>query len=116
MAGIALLGVNLVASLGATAGGVVALARPQALTGSGIVAPGENFYARLYAARTIPFSLASGILPFLFHGQLVAIVLFIAAFIQAVDVAIGASVKKTFMIVGASLGTLIHLLCGVTLL
>ncbi len=84
----ALLVLNLVASLASAVWAVVALVRPASLSGSSHIERGEIFYVRMYAARSIPFGLAAGILPFGFGGAAVAWVLFTAAVIQIADVVI----------------------------
>lgn len=111
----ALLILNLVASLASAAFGVVALARPAALSGSSQVARGQMFYVRMYAARAIPFGLAAGLLPFWFGGKAVACLLFTAAVIQVADVAIGMEKKDREMIVGPSVGAVVHLVCGLAI-
>ena len=103
---------NLVASFTSVVWAVVALVRPASLSGSSCVEPGEAFYAKMYAARAIPFGLAAGILPLWFEGKTVACVLFIAALMQTADVVIAARKKEPGMMVGASVGAIIHVLCG----
>lgn len=70
---------------------------------------------RMYAARAIPFGLMAGFLPFWFGGSAVAWVLFTAAAIQVADIVIGVAKKDCGMIVGPSLGAIVHLLCGLAI-
>ena len=106
---------NLVASLASATWGVVALVRPGSLSGTSRVERGETFYVRMYAARSVPFGLGVGFLPFWFGGKAVAWVLFTAAAIQIADVLIGMERKRRGMIVGASVGAIVHTLCGLTI-
>ena len=111
----ALLLLNLVASLASAAWGVVALIRPGYLSGASNAERGKSLFVRMYAARSIPFGLAAGFLPFWFAGKAVAWVLFTAAAIQVADILIGAGRKERGMIVGASIGATVHILCGLTI-
>jgi hypothetical protein len=108
----ALLCLNLLVSLISAFAGVIALVRPESLSGSTQVEGGEIYYARLFAARTVPVGLIAGTLPFLAKGPMVAWVLFIAAAIQAADVVIGVKKKDTRMMIGASFAAIIYLVCG----
>jgi len=110
-----LLSLNLLVSLASAVAAVIALIRPASFSGSSHVGPGEIFYVRMYTARSIPFGLAAGILPFWPGGPAVAWVLFTAAAIQIVDVVIAVGKKERGMIVGASVGAIVHLLCGVAI-
>ena len=74
------------------------------------------FYVRMYAARSIPFGLAVGILPFWYKGKAVAWVLFTAAVIQIADVLIAMGKKEWRMILGASAGAIVHTLCGLAMM
>jgi len=94
---------------------VIALIRPASFSGSSHVERGELFYVRMYAARSIPFGLAAGLLPFWPGGPAVAWVLFTAAVIQIVDVIIAAGKKERGMMIGASVGAIVHLLCGIAI-
>ncbi len=91
---------------------MIALVRPAFFSGSSPVARGEIFYVRMYAARSIPFGLVAGILPFWLRGSAVAWLLFTAAVIQIVDVVIGVEKKERGMIIGPSIAAVVHLLCG----
>ena len=112
----ALLVLNLVASLASAAGAVIALVRPASLSRSSHISRGEIFYVRMYAARSIPFGLAAGILPFWPGGKAVAWVLFTAAVIQIADVIIAMGKKERGMIMGASFGAIVHILCGLAIM
>ena len=112
----ALIFLNLLVSLVSAAWAVAALIRPASLSGSGHISSGENFYARMYAARSIPFGLAAAITPFCVGGKVVSWLLFTAAVIQVADVVIGVEKKKRGMIIGGSLGAIIHILCGLAVL
>ncbi len=110
-----LLPLNLLVSLASAVAAVIALIRPASFSGSRRVERGELFYARMYAARSIPFGLAAGILPFRPGGPAVAWVLFTAAVIQIADVVIAVEKKERGMMIGASVGAIVHLLCGIAI-
>ncbi len=110
----AILVLNLVVSIASAGWAVAALLRPAILSGSTNVDRGEVFYSRMYAARAIPFGMATGVLPFRAGGTAIAWVLFTAAAIQIVDVVIAASKKERGMAFGASVGAVVHILCGLT--
>jgi hypothetical protein len=107
---------NLVTALVTSLGGVVALIRPEQLIKGSPIGPGGSFYAKLYAARAIPFGIVAGLLPYFCHGPVVPIVLILAAVIQAGDIAIGVQLKIPRVILGASAATLTHLFCALALL
>lgn len=111
-----LLALNLLVSLASAVAAVIALIRPAAFSGASPVAGGDLFYVRMYAARSIPFGLAAGILPFWPGGPAVAWVLFTAAVIQLVDVVIAVGKQERGMMVGASVGAIVHLLCGMAIM
>ncbi len=106
---------NFLVSLASAVAAVIALIRPAAFSGSRHVVSGELFYVRMYAARSIPFGFAAGLLPLWPGGPAVAWVLFTAAVIQIVDVVIAAGKKERGMMIGASIGALVHLLCGLAI-
>jgi len=106
---------NLLVSLASAVAAVIALIRPASFSGSRHVVSGELFYVRMYAARSIPFGLAAGLLPLWPGGPAVAWVLFTAAAIQIVDVVIAVGKKERGMMVGASVGAIVHLLCGLAI-
>jgi len=111
-----LLFLNLLVSLASAVAAVIALIRPASLSGSSHVEGGEIFYVRMYAARSVPFGLAAAILPFLRRGTTVAAVLVTAATIQTIDVIIAAENKKQGMMIGGSVGAIVHLVCGAAII
>ncbi len=111
-----LLLLNLLVSLASAAAAVMALIRPASFSGSRHVGRSEIFYVRMYAARSIPFGFAAGILPFWPGGPAVAWVLFTAAVIQIVDVVLAVGKKERGMSIGASVGAIVHLLCGIAIM
>jgi hypothetical protein len=110
---ITILVLNLLVALTSAAAGVIALVRPASLTGSPHLESGEIFYARMYAARSIPFGLVAAIFPFWRGGLIVAGVLFTAGVIQVLDVVIAANKKDWRMASGASFAALVHFFCVV---
>ena len=111
-----LLFLNLLVSLASAVAAVIALIRPASLSGEDRVGRGEIFYLRMYAARSIPFGLTAGFLPFWTGGLAVAWVIFTVAVIQIVDVVIAVEKKERGMIIGASVGALVHFLYGIAIL
>ena len=106
---------NAVAALVSTASAALVLVRPEAMSGSRSVSAGERFFARMYAARAIPFGLVIAVMPFpLFTAacdpMAVRLVLVAATVVQAVDVAIGLSRGRWAMVAGPSVAALIHAL------
>ena len=104
--------VNLVVSLASVLAAVMAVWRPAMLSGSKQVSSGEVFYVRMYAARAVPFGLAAGLLPFWFLGPAVAWLLFAAAMVQAIDVVVAVRQGERKMMAGATVGAIVHLVCG----
>lgn len=110
-----LLGLNLLASFASAAGGVIAAASPATLSGSTQVTAGEYFYQRLYTARAIPLELLAGLAPLYYDGPVVSLVVAASAIVQAADVAIGFSKGDGAVVVGASVATVIHTLCFISI-
>ena len=108
--------INFLVSVGSAGFALSALVRPATLSGSRDVSMGERFYARMYAARAIPFAFASGILPFFSGGTAVLWILLIAALIQFLDLLIGHRRGDRKMMLGAGIGTAVHLACFLALL
>ena len=94
----------------------MAVVRPQSLSQSSIVGAGETFYAQIYAARSVPFGLAVGLLPFWYGGVPMFLLLFTAALVQGTDVLIAAGSKASGMAMGATVGLVIHAGCGFAIL
>ena len=107
---------NLVVSFASAAWAAFALLRPQSLSGSKTIEGGEIFYVRMYAARSIPLGLTTGLLPFWFKNEAVASMLFTAAAIQGLDIVIAVVKKQPGMAVGATVGTTVHLVCGLAII
>jgi hypothetical protein len=111
-----LLFLNLVVSLASAVAAVIALMRPESLSRSSHVEGGEIFYVRMYAARSVPFGLTAAILPYLRGGKAVAAVLFTGAAIQTLDVIIAAQNKERGMMIGGSVGAIVHIACGAAIM
>ena len=108
---------NLLASSASAAFGALALIRPEVLSGSDAFANGDRFYVRMYAARAIPLGVTAGILPFFNkRGNALAWLLFTASTIQGFDVTIAIAKKQPGMAMGAAIGSMIHLACGLAIL
>ena len=106
---------NLLASSASTAGAVIALLKPESLSGSTTTGRGEIFYSRMYAARSIPIGIAFGLLPFCYRGPAIGWLLVTASIIQLADVAIAVGKKDMGMVFGAGTGATLHLLCGISM-
>ena len=111
----ALLILNLLVSFASGAAAVLALIRPTQFSGSQRVESGERFYAQMYAARAIPFGLAAGLLPLRFAEPAVAWVLLTAGVIQALDALIAVGKRNQGMVIGSSIGAVVHFVVGFTL-
>ena len=107
---------NLAVSSASATWAVVALIRPGSFSGSNENESGEGFYVRMYAARSIPFELAAGVLPFWFGGVAVAWIVFTAAVIQALDILIAVATKQRRMAFGAAVGATVHFVCGLAII
>ena len=107
---------NSMVSLASAIFAAVALSRPGSLSGTEGFEPGEAFYVRMYAARSIPFEVTAGMMPFWFTSAPVAWVLFAAALIQALDCVIAVQRRQRGMATGAAIGGIVHLVCGLTIL
>ena len=60
----------------------------------------------------MPLALAAGLLPFWYGGAPVPLLLFTTALIQGADVLIAIEKQEPGMIMGATVGLIIHVLCG----
>ena len=108
-----LLTLNAIAASASAIWGVVAIMRPEALSGSNDPTNDDRFYVRMYAARAIPFGVAACSLPLLYRGnEAVVWVLVTAALMQGADVAIAIEKKQLGMAVGAAIGATVHFACG----
>ena len=103
---------NFLASLGSAAWGAVSVARPGLLSGSRRTDNGEQFYSRMYAARSVPVGVLTAVMPFFFGGTAVACLLFTAGAIQILDVAIALGKRELRMATGAFIAAMVHILCG----
>ena len=99
---------NAVVSLAAAAFGVVALFRPERLSGSSTVSTGERYHARLFATRSIPFGIAVALLPFLGAHDVTMAFLVVAAAVQAADAVIGLQFGIRNEVVGGTLAAIVH--------
>ncbi|GAA2154074.1 hypothetical protein [Actinomadura napierensis] len=108
---IALVTLNAAAALVSGASSVLGAARPGLMLASGeTVTSGVDFYARVYAVRAIPLSIA--VVAVLLVGDAASIVplLVVAGVIQAGDAALGVLRRVPGMAVGAGVLTVVHLL------
>ena len=112
----ALLVLNVLVSLSSIVVAIIALKRPEMFSHSTSSLRGEIFYARVFAARTIPFGFATGMLPFYPGGPSAAWLLFTAAVVQVLDAIIGLERKERPQAVLASIAAIVHALCGASLL
>ena len=113
---IALIYLNLIVALGSAVFGLLALFRPTLLNPAANNSGEEAFFARMYAARAVPFGLVAGILPLFAGGWPVAALLFAAALAQAGDLAIAWNRRIVGMAAGSVLATLVHAALGLLLL
>ncbi len=113
---IALTYLNLLIALASALFGVFALFRPTLINPAAGDSGGEIFFARMYAARAVPFGLIAGFVPLFFGGWPVATLLFAAALTQLADVVIGRNHRLTGMTVGALVAALVHAALGLMLI
>ncbi len=108
---------NLIVSLASAIAALLAMREPSMLVQEK-QAPSATtkFYVSMYAARSLPFGLLSGLLPFLSAGTVVSVVLLTAAFIQVTDAVIAGQRKFRGMLLGATVGAVVHALTGFLLL
>ncbi|MDQ1287297.1 MAG: hypothetical protein QG622_862 [Actinomycetota bacterium] len=107
-----LLCLNTLAALSGAGFALLAVARPQAMSGSSAPTSGERFFASMYAARSIPLGLLAAGLPWATRGAAVTWLLFLAAAIQLLDVAIGVRRTEVGMIIGPTVAAVIHVAAG----
>ena len=113
---IALTYLNLLVALTSALFGFFALFRPTLINPGADGSAGEAFFARMYAARAVPFGLIAGFVPLFFGGWPVAVLLFAAALTQLADVVIGRFHRLTGMTVGALIAVLVHGSLGLMLI
>ena len=99
--------VNAVLALGSAAAGVLALVRPAALADRPADDPAARFFARMYAARAVPFGVAVAAVLLLTPAQ-APVWLVTAAVVQAADVVIGAAQRSWGMVPAPALTAAIH--------
>ena len=109
----AVLVLNALVSLASAAWGMIASARPAALSGSPKPSFGERYFAKLYAIRALPLEVASGMLPWVMRGETVFALLLAAAAVQAADALVGVVARKRDMVIGASVAAVIHAACAI---
>jgi len=108
-----LLCLNTLAALLSAGFAILAVARPQAMSGSSAPTSGERFFASMYAARSVPLGLLAAGLPWATHGAAVTWLLLLAAAVQLLDAAIGARRKEVGMIVAPTVAAVIHVVAGI---
>ncbi|CAI7635412.1 unnamed protein product [Penicillium glandicola] len=86
-----LLVLNALTSFASAAAAIISTAKPESMSGSPHVTNGELFYQRL--------------------GPAVSSAIAAAAFVQAADAVIGIGKKDAGIILGASLSTVVHVIC-----
>lgn len=107
-----LVALNALVSLAAVVLAVLAAADPPKLSGSREASSGERYYARMYAIRSVPVGLASALVPVFWRAPDVALLLVVAATIQAADALLGVAAARRTQIGGASFACAVHLLCA----
>lgn len=107
---------NTLAALASAGFAAAATLRPTALSRSSRATAAERFYAYMYSARATPFGLVAAALPWATRGVAVASLLFVAAAIQLLDVAIGIWHRETGQIGGGAVLTVIHTVAGFAVL
>ena len=111
MAVIAMLQVlNAIAATISMTSSLLIVFRPQIMSKSREVSPGERFFAQMYAARAVPFGMVTAVVPFVAASDvtIVRLILIAATVVQIVDVGIGIRRREPAMIVGPSIAAIIH--------
>lgn len=93
----------------------VALSRPGTLSGSVTPPFGEHYFARLYAARALPFQIGVATAPAFSHGVVTLALLIAAAGVQFADALIGLLSGKRDMAAGATAAGAVHVVCALIL-
>lgn len=107
---ISLVAVNCVAALVSGGASVLGAARPGLMLASGeTVTPGADFYARVYAVRALPLSLAVIAALLTAPDDAAVALLIVAGIVQAGDAALGIMRRVPGMAIGAGVLTIIHL-------
>lgn len=106
-----LVAANAAAALVAGASSVLGAARPGLMLASGeTVTSGVDFYARVYAVRAIPLSIAVVAVLLVADAAAVVPLLAVAGVIQAGDAVLGVLRRVPGMAAGASVLAVVHLL------
>ena len=111
MAVIAMLQVlNAIAATISMTSSLLIVFRPQIMSKSREVSPGERFFAQMYAARAVPLGVMTAAVPFVAASDIttVRLVLMAAMAVQIVDAGIGFRRRERAMIVGPSIAAIIH--------
>ncbi len=87
---------------------VLAALRPSALAGEGAEGVGVHFYARMYAAKAVPFGVLAAVVPFLATGAVPGVCLLCAAVSQAVDATIGFGRRDMRQTGGSVVAAVVH--------
>lgn len=111
-----LLVLNTLAALLSVGFAAAAGAKPASMSGSTTTSAAERFYAYMYAARAVPLGLVAAVLPWFERGAAVAWLLFVAAAIQLIDVAIGVWRKEKGLMGGGAVLAVIHAVAGFAIL
>ncbi|MDR2930733.1 MAG: hypothetical protein LBV06_07530 [Propionibacteriaceae bacterium] len=107
--------INAIAGIGSAGMGAVAVVRPQLFSQSESSSTGETLYARMYAARAIPFGLAAALAPFWWSGPTVVILLVAAAAAQVIDIMLSLKSRLTGMIIGATVAATVHVVAAIAI-
>lgn len=107
-----LLVLNAALALGSSCFGLLALARPAALAGTGEGSASTTFYARMYASRAVPLgvAVAAVVLTTLARPEVAIPWLVLAGTVQALDALIGLGRHSLGMVIGPSAAAVVHLL------
>ena len=90
----ALAAVNVITALGSGGSAVAALVKPELLLPEGYeLTPAAGFYAKMYAARSVPLCVMVVILTFLGSTNRLGVFLILADLVQAADALIGAGYR-----------------------
>ncbi|MYV44465.1 hypothetical protein [Streptomyces sp. SID2888] len=105
---IVLLLLNAVSAMAGIGFAILAVLRPAALTGEGTESDGGPFYARMYAAKAVPFGVVVAVVPFLATGAIPGLCLLGASVSQMADATIGFRRGDLRQTVGSAVAATVH--------
>ncbi len=104
-----------VSSLATVVAAMIGLIKPQIMSRSSAVSPGEKYYSAMYAARAIPLGLLAAAAPFAVNGFALRIILLASAMAQLGDSLIGTKKREWGMAIAPAILALLYFTAMFTL-